>query len=204
MQANSPPIPPLPPNIPHSPKSRTPLWTWILVGCLGGGCVLFVLFAAIVFPMIGQAYKKVQLAEAPKGIAPSSVQHPEEQGWNQDYHYALEKAHAVHKPLFINFTGAMSTESRMMESDVLTRADVKKELQDYVLVALTYDVDTPGGQTNRDIMSRLAPTAMGPVYVCITPGEKVISKFEGVAQTPQDIERFLIFLHDGKSLAGDR
>lgn len=71
MQPENPPPPP-PPNYPGlqpmnppppdsylnyapPPRPGTPVWVWILAACLGGGCLLVAVFAALLFPVFGQA-----------------------------------------------------------------------------------------------------------------------------------------------------
>ena len=72
-----PEIPPLPVNYPGSqpetppppvnypgyvppPRGGMPVWGWILVGCLGCGCILVPVVAAILFPVFAQARNRAR------------------------------------------------------------------------------------------------------------------------------------------------
>ncbi|MCW3095528.1 MAG: hypothetical protein JWL77_1146 [Chthonomonadaceae bacterium] len=60
-----PEVPPLPGNVPPvnypaytpppPPPSGTSTWVWVLVGCLGGGFLIIIVFAAMLVPVFSQA-----------------------------------------------------------------------------------------------------------------------------------------------------
>jgi prepilin-type processing-associated H-X9-DG protein len=60
MQPEYPPQPPNYAGYAPPPRSGMPVWAWVLIGCLGGGCVIFVLLAAISFPVFQRSRSVAQ------------------------------------------------------------------------------------------------------------------------------------------------
>ena len=50
-----------------------PIWAWILIGCGGGGCLLTVIMAAILFPVFAQAREKARAVSCLSNIKQSNL-----------------------------------------------------------------------------------------------------------------------------------
>ena len=130
----------------------------------------------------------------------------------KDYDEALAFAKDRNLPIMIDFTGHGCVNCRKMEENVWKEDEVKKLLgEDYVLVSLYVDdrkkLDTPyrtdEGKLIRNVGNKWAEFQVQnfksnsqPLYVLITPDEKVLNKPQGFDDVG-DKERFLDFLECG-------
>ncbi|MGV3614989.1 MAG: cytochrome c biogenesis protein CcdA [Fimbriimonas sp.] len=113
-------------------------------------------------------------------------------GWNEiPYDRALTIARRDKKPLLIDFTGVTCTNCRWMEKNMFPRPGVKGEFENYVLVKLYTDRNTPEDRANQKLMQRLTKKVTLPSYVIVTPEEKVLKVFEG---STRDESEFVTFL----------
>lgn len=61
---------------PPPPASGIPTWVWWVVGgCVGGGCIIGVLFAAILFPVFAQAREKAREASCMSNVKQIGLGH---------------------------------------------------------------------------------------------------------------------------------
>jgi thiol:disulfide interchange protein len=131
----------------------------------------------------------------------------------KDYDEALAFAKDRNLPIMIDFTGHGCVNCRKMEENVWKEDEVKKRLgEDYVLVSLYVDdrekiepYRTEKGNLIRNIGNKWADFQVQnfksntqPLYVLITPDEKVLNKPQGYDDVG-DKERFLNFLDCGLS-----
>ena len=130
----------------------------------------------------------------------------------KDYDEALAFAKGRNLPIMIDFTGHGCVNCRKMEENVWKEDEVKKLLgEDYVLVSLYTDdrekLDEPyrtdEGKLIRNVGNKWAEFQIEnfksntqPLYVLITPDEKVLNKPQGYDDVG-DKERFLNFLECG-------
>ncbi len=130
----------------------------------------------------------------------------------KDYDEALAFAKDRNLPVMIDFTGHGCVNCRKMEENVWKEDEVKKLLgEDYVLVSLYVDdrekiaepYRTPKGKLIRNVGNKWADfeeqnfkSNTQPLYVLITPDEKVLNKPQGFDDVG-DKERFLNFLECG-------
>lgn len=130
----------------------------------------------------------------------------------KDYDEALAFAKDRNLPVMIDFTGHGCVNCRKMEENVWKEDEVKKLLgEDYVLVSLYTDdreklekpYKTDEGKLIRNIGNKWAEFQIQnfksntqPLYVLITPDEKVLNKPQGYEDVG-DKERFLNFLECG-------
>jgi hypothetical protein len=84
-----------------------------------------------------------------------------------------------------------------MEANVLPSPEVVRELNNFVPVELYTDRPRPEDKKNQQLEQRLAKTTALPVYVVLTPDEKVLSTHEGRA----DSRRFAAFLASARDTA---
>jgi hypothetical protein len=81
-----------------------------------------------------------------------------------------------------------------MEQNMFPRTVVRNELEKFVLVELYTDRETPEDQANRALEQKLVGTVAIPVYVIMSPDEKVLQVFQG---STRDEKEFLAFLSKG-------
>ncbi len=115
--------------------------------------------------------------------------------WEMNYDRALERAKTEGKPLFVNFTGVTCTNCRWMESNMFTRADVKKVLTDFVAVELYTDKDDPQSARYKKLQQEFYQTVALPYYAVRTADGQKAGEFPGLTY---DANEFLGFLHQAK------
>lgn len=115
-------------------------------------------------------------------------------GWIEDYDMAIAKARAQNKPLMIDFTGVTCTNCRWMERNMFPRPPVAKEFKNYILVKLFTDRANSKDQANAQLEQKLTGAVTLPVYVVVTPDERMVTKFES---STTDTDAFVNFLKIG-------
>lgn len=118
--------------------------------------------------------------------------------WKHTLEEGLEVARAENRPVFINFTGVTCTNCRYMENDVFPASDVRPELERFVLVELYTDRGTPEDKANAALRERLTNTATNPVYVVMTPDERIVNIFAGSSLHNGE---FIAFLNESRQKA---
>ncbi len=124
---------------------------------------------------------------------------PGQVAWKHDYAEALAAARAENKPIFINFTGVTCTNCRWMEKNMFPRPDVSGVLSRFVPLELYTDRATPQDLANRELQRKLTKVVTLPVYVVLSPDEKVLKVFQG---STRDSEAFVMFLKQGSEAHG--
>lgn len=119
------------------------------------------------------------------GTGPGSI------AWETNYQSAIEKAKREGKPLFINFTGVTCTNCRWMEQNMFPKPDVIEALQNYIPVELFTDRTTEEDLMNRSIQEKLTGQITLPVYVLVSPSEKVLGIFPGLTRDQKEFVQFL-------------
>jgi thiol:disulfide interchange protein DsbD len=119
--------------------------------------------------------------------------------WNDSYEEAFNLAKSKGRPVFLNFTGYTCTNCRDMEQNVFPRDDVRKELEDMVLLELYTDGKEPIHKANQQLQQKLTGSVTLPVYVVLKPNGDVVSLFPG---STDNVEEFIKFLREGKSKVG--
>ena len=130
-----------------------------------------------------------------------------------DLKAAMDKAGAVKKPVFIDFTGQQCTNCRYNESSVFTKPPVWSMMEQYERVQLysQYEVpkeiffDPPSdaarwdeGQINRSFKDKQFGTDQLPLYVILIPQADGKWKARAYAEGKiNDVEGFKKFLQDG-------
>jgi thiol:disulfide interchange protein DsbD len=87
--------------------------------------------------------------------------------WLGSFDAALEQARATNRPVFVNFTGVTCTNCRWMEANVFTDANVKRELDRFVLAELYTDRETPEDELNSKLQETRFKTVALPLYVIV-------------------------------------
>ncbi|MDP4229570.1 MAG: thioredoxin family protein [Bacteroidota bacterium] len=111
--------------------------------------------------------------------------------WSTDLKQALAKAKRLHRNVFIDFTGYYCTNARMMEATVFKNPEVISLLENFVLVRLYCDDDTPDNKANARLEKKRFKTVAIPSYVILSPQNKKLALFEG--QT-RDEQAFIDFI----------
>lgn len=113
-------------------------------------------------------------------------------GWNEiAYDRALAIARRDKKPILIDFTGVTCTNCRWMEKNMFTRDDVAAEFPNYVRVKLFTDRNSKADRDNQELMKKLTGSVSLPIYVVVSPDDKVLRTFAGSTREP---EKFIEFL----------
>lgn len=135
--------------------------------------------AWLVFGATGQSLGELE-AFLPPGKA---------DGWTEDYARALQIARRDKKPLLIDFTGVTCTNCRWMEKNMFPRPDVTEKFNGYVLTKIF--TDRAQDRANQALMLKLTQKVTLPIYVVLSPDEKVVRMFEGSTRQPADFVKFL-------------
>ena len=149
------------------------------------------------------------VAEAPKPAVSADPDKAERQqtahhgvDWGMSYDGAIERAKSERKPVLIDFTGVNCANCRLMEQEVLPRAEIAAALGEFVTIQLYTDIvpikSIPQearinlAEKNLDREIKLTDEATNPNYVIVDPDGKVLAKAGG-KMAP---ETFLAFMND--------
>jgi len=111
--------------------------------------------------------------------------------WLASFDAALEQARATNRPVFVNFTGVTCTNCRWMEANVFTDANVKRELDRFVLAELYTDRETPEDELNSKLQETRFKTVALPLYVIVAPDGTQLGLFAGLTRDKSEFIRFL-------------
>lgn len=156
-----------------------------------GRLVTVLLTAATVVWLITGAMGK-SLGELEAFLPPGGAD-----GWQVDYNRALQIAKRDHKPLLIDFTGVTCTNCRWMEKNMFPRPAVVTEFKNYVLTRLF--TDRAQDHDNQERKLKMTGKATLPIYVVVSPDEKVERVFEG---STRDEKAYVDFLKPTTSGSG--
>ncbi len=118
----------------------------------------------------------------------------DESGWHVDsIEAALAEAQSTGKPVLVDFTGYTCTNCRQMEANIFPVPEVNDRFaRNFVLLRLYTDGLERGDEYQR-YQLKLTGTVALPTYAIMTPDEKLISKWSGVAS----VSEFTAFLDEG-------
>jgi thiol:disulfide interchange protein DsbD len=109
-----------------------------------------------------------------------------------DYDKALALAKQQHKPLLIDFTGWACVNCRKMEENVWTEDVVKERIKgDYILVSGSKKEIRTVGDKFATFQSENFVNASQPLYVIISPDEKLLNKPVGYTPNAKDYAAWL-------------
>ncbi len=118
-------------------------------------------------------------------------------GWiMNDYEGALAVARQQGKRVFIDFTGYTCTNCRWMETNMFTRADVRRELDQFVKVRLYTDGDGPVFEKQQQMQQARFGTVALPLYAVVDQDGKTIDVFPGLTRKAAE---FIAFLQKGQA-----
>ena len=115
------------------------------------------------------------------------------QNWFSEIEEGLAEARRTGKLLFVNFSGYTCTNCHWMEANILAKSEIKKLLNNYVLVKLYTD----GGENHRKKRQYEIDkfgTAAQPFYAILDGTESEIARFPGMTR---NIDEFIEFLNKG-------
>ncbi len=134
--------------------------------------------------------------DTPK-IDPALIKKPNPGGseneWFKDYQSALALAKTQNKFIFIDFTGFTCTNCRWMESKMFTKSKVSNLLDKYVKVKLFTDRPQEPYKSNKKMQMQRFNSIELPLYVILTPDEKLIA----TKAFTRDEQEFIEFLQKG-------
>lgn len=107
------------------------------------------------------------------------------------YESAVAAAKALHRNIFVDFTGVNCVNCRWMEDNVFILPQVKDEFKKMVRTELYTDRARADDQKNQKLQQQLGGTIALPLYVIVSPEGKVIAKYEGKAPNSQEFVDFL-------------
>jgi thiol:disulfide interchange protein DsbD len=127
--------------------------------------------------------------------------------WGLSYDAAIEEAKAKRKPVLIDFTGVNCANCRLMEKSVMPHPQIVPLLKQFVTVQLYTDfvpIDTLTklqkeelAEANLEREVEMTNETTSPLYVIVTPDEKVIAHRGGYIEP----DVFARFLQDGLAAA---
>ncbi len=120
------------------------------------------------------------------GVSSSNV----EEYWFKDYDLAIAKAKEEDKPLFIDFTGWQCTNCRWMETNMFPRAPIHSLMQNMIKVKLYTDSRNPTDLANREMQRETFGSIELPLYVILSPDEKMIAS-KGFTRDETEFIEFL-------------
>lgn len=128
------------------------------------------------------------------GVA--SAEHAGGLSWiMNDYPQALARARAEGRRVFIDFTGYTCTNCRWMEAKMFPRADVRRELEAFVLVRLYTDGEGEIFQRQQQLQQEKYQTVALPFYAVVNADGSPVAEFPGLTRDPA---QFLSFLKRAK------
>jgi len=114
--------------------------------------------------------------------------------WGMSLDQAKEEAAEQKRPILIDFTGVNCANCRLMERNVLPRAEVVKLLREFVTVQLytdrvpinsiTAEQRESLAQINQERQLDLAAEQTNPFYVILSPDGKVVASMGGYNEPP--------------------
>ncbi len=113
-----------------------------------------------------------------------------------DYPQALARAKAEGRRVFIDFTGYTCTNCRWMEAKMFPRADVRRELESFVLVRLYTDGDGEIFRRQQQLQQDKYQTVALPFYAVVNADGSPVADFPGLTRDPAE---FVAFLKRAKS-----
>lgn len=108
-----------------------------------------------------------------------------------DFADSLERAKAENKLLLAAFTGYACTNCHWMKANMFTRPEIRKALQDMVLVELYTDGTDAASEENQKRQDESFKTVAIPFYAIYDGEGKVVASFAGLTK---DTAQFLGFL----------
>jgi thiol:disulfide interchange protein len=121
-----------------------------------------------------------------------------EENVERDWDSARARAAAEHKPIFINFTGALCTNCRDMENNVFPQKEVKRELDRFVRVDLITDQFDARSTRNQGLQDKFTHVVTLPYYVIASSDGNPIGTPTGYTK---DTAYFVQFLREGYAAA---
>ena len=157
--------------------------TFFIIGGMQGNSV------GILEPFVYVEATNQPIATASSSIATTNT--ATHDGWLENYEEAIAESKKTGKPLFIDFTGVSCTNCRWMEKNMFPRKEVQAELEKMIKVRLFTDRrNVPQDKINQQMQEERYGSVELPLYVIVTPDEKLIAK------TPYDAnqDNFMSFL----------
>jgi len=112
-----------------------------------------------------------------------------------DLQTGLAQAKSEGKPLFIDFTGYTCTNCRWMESNVLSKPDIERDMNRFVKVRLYTDGEGEVYAKQQDYEDKHFGTVALPFYALLDSDGKTVDTSAGVSR---DVTAFAAFLSKGK------
>ena len=134
------------------------------------------------------------LPPAPSTTVRAAVGNESSDRWLGTYEQAMQQARASNKPVFLNFTGVTCTNCRWMEFNMFTDAQVKKELERFVLAELYTDREKPEDKHHSELQEKMFGTIALPLYVVLSPSGQELARFGGLTRNKAE---FISFLQSG-------
>lgn len=156
---------------------------------IGRGRMVAIALTVLAAVTVGSGTTGRSLGELEAFLPPGS-----DAGWNEiSYDRALAIARREKKPLLIDFTGVTCTNCRWMEKNMFTNPKVSQHFDKYVRMRAFTDRKSAGDIANQELMKKLTKSVALPIYVVVSPDEKVLRIFEGSTRDPEEfIDRLLL------------
>ncbi len=111
--------------------------------------------------------------------------------WIKNLSEAKKKAIKTNQFIFIDFTGYTCVNCRWMEQNLFTRKKIENMLEKFILVRLYTDGDGVKHRENQRLQSERFNTIALPLYVILTPDDRIVSTFEGMTRDSRHFIKFL-------------
>ncbi len=141
-----------------------------------------------------QTYGNIAGMAAPALSTGGNAQTAEKANWFvNDYEAALAEAKSENKNILIDFTGYFCTNCKWMESRIFPLPAVAEKFQNFVKVKLYTDKKGEPYKSHQNMQQERFGSIDLPLYVLITPDEKVIA----TKTFTRDEQEFIEFLEKG-------
>jgi thiol:disulfide interchange protein len=117
---------------------------------------------------------------------------PEDPRWIlNDLEAARQRARREQKRVFIDFTGYTCTNCRWMEANMFPRAEVRGELDKFILVRLYTDGAGLRYEQQQSLQQAMFHTVALPLYAILAPDGGTLATFPGLTRDPKTFLAFL-------------
>lgn len=157
-----------------------------LTTLLAGYCL-----AAVYGASMGQASGFLPPDPYPGTASTQISNNSEKLVWQTSLDRAVELAKKGNKLIFVNFTGYTCTNCRVMEGEFFPKPEIKVRINKMVPVELYTDNGSEENNANAALREKLTGVSTNPTYVVMTPDQKVIKVFQGLARSEEEFVKFL-------------
>jgi len=157
----------------------------------------FGLFAGRLHPSVESLLPPTTMSPVAASSGGGSKAAPAHEYIRNDLDAAIAQSRRENKPLFIDFTGWTCTNCRLNEIKIFPQPEVKKLMDEYVIVQLYTDdlgkdaEGNPIGEKYQEYQAREFGTITLPFYATLSPDGEKLANFSGLVRDAEEFKAFL-------------